>query len=227
MSLRLPRNVPSHAEPEPLSSVPPLATGKQTGSLTREIWTSRVTYRSPSHPHLIATIWWHAQSLQLSAFLNSGAEESFIDRRVVDKLGIETQALDAPLGVRALNSACLALVERRTIPLDLRLSGNFHIIDSPHTPLVLGYRWLHKHNPHIDWPTFTTWSTYCHLHCLQSDSASTPSPPEPPDLSSLCEVYHDFLVFSKHYGLSLPPHLSVFFNQVHYAPGPSAEQQFK
>ena len=107
----------------------------------------------------------------------------------------------------------------KTVPLDLRLSGNhqesvsFHIIDSPHTPLVFGYPWFHKHNPHIDWPTgsFSAWSKYCHSHCLRS--ALTPSTsatlplPEPPDLSSVLAVYHDLeLVFSKHQALSLPPH---------------------
>ena len=188
-------------------------------------WRERPTVTNSSQPslhsapHTCRVTPPDTKPVQLSALLDSGADESFIDKSVVERLGIETQALDIPLGVRALNGVCLDLVEMKTVPLDLRLSGNhqesvsFHIIDSPHTPLVLGYPWFHKHNPHIDWPTgsFSAWSTYCHSHCLRS--APTPSTsatlplPEPPDLSSVPAVYHDLeLVFSKHQALSLPPH---------------------
>jgi len=88
------------------------------------------------------------------------------------------------------------------------------VISCPLTPLVLGYPWLKSHNPHINWVTgsITAWGVDCHSNCLHSALTSTPtsalvSLPEPPDLSSVPEVYHNLAtVFSKHHALSLPPH---------------------
>eukprot|EP00064_Thunnus_orientalis_P006660 superscaffoldBa00000703_g6678 len=87
----------------------------------------------------------------------AGADESFIDRNMAMQLGIETEPLDSGLDAKALNGQLLALVDHKTVPVTLRLSGNhqevisFHIIDCPRTPLLLGYPWLKTHNPHIDW----------------------------------------------------------------------------
>ena len=42
-----------------------------------------------------------------------------------------------------------------------------HLIYSPQQPIILGYPWLRRHNPHIDWSTGTIlqWSSHC-LICL-------------------------------------------------------------
>ena len=100
----------------------------------------------------------------------------FIDQEVMLQLGIETELLDSPITAKALNGRLLARVERRTVPVRLVLSGNhheslsLHVIDSPFTPVVLGYPWFQLHNPKIDWRVggITAWSTYCHSNCLLS-----------------------------------------------------------
>ena len=120
------------------------------------------------------------------ALIDSGADESFIDSRVCQQLGIETELLDVPLDTKALNGILLARVDRRTIPIPLLLSGNhqekirFHVIDCPHVPLLLGFPWLKLHNPHFDWTTgkIRSWSLHCHSHCLRS--AQTPTTEQPP-----------------------------------------------
>lgn len=101
----------------------------------------------------------------------------------------------------------------------LRVSGNhqqlisFHVIDCPTSLLVISHPWLKLHNPQIDWTTgkVTSWSYLCHANCLHSAPAPTsPMPqvvPEPRYLSSVPSTYHELApVFSKHNGLSLPPH---------------------
>uniref|UniRef100_A0A8C5N9Y2 Gypsy retrotransposon integrase-like protein 1 n=1 Tax=Gouania willdenowi TaxID=441366 RepID=A0A8C5N9Y2_GOUWI len=153
------------------------------------------------------------------AFVDSGADESFIDRSVVRQMAISTKPLDSPIDAKALNGKLLARITHQTRPVTLRLSGNhaekipLHIIDCPQTPLVLGIPWLRQHNPQIDWTAgkIISWSNFCHSHCLQSalvPAFTVPQTrPEPPDLSLVPEEYHDLApVFSKHQALSLPPH---------------------
>ena len=88
-----------------------------------------------------------------------------------------------------------------------------YVISSPSSPVVLGLPWLRLHNPHIEWcsSAVSSWSAFCHSHCLRS--AATPvkpssciAPPSP-DLSLVPQVYHDLAtVFSKERVQSLPPH---------------------
>ena len=166
-----------------------------------------------------AALVWRSQSLPLSALIDSGADESFIDRQVAIQMNIDLMPLDCPLQANALNGLPLARVDSKTVPVTVILSGNhheeiqLHIIDCPQTPLVLGLPWLQIHNPQIDWVTgkISSWSTACHLNCLhsaQTPASSEPqAPPDPPDLSSVPENYHSLAqVFSKDKALSLPPH---------------------
>ncbi|KAJ7997136.1 hypothetical protein DPEC_G00225830 [Dallia pectoralis] len=106
---------------------------------------------------LDATLSWEQQSLQLSALVDSGADENFLDSNLVSQAGIPVEVLPAPLNAHALNGELLARVSRRIVPLNLHLSGNhtetiqFYIISSSHAPVVLGQPWLRQHNPHFDW----------------------------------------------------------------------------
>ncbi|XP_059827473.1 heat shock factor protein 5-like [Hypanus sabinus] len=85
-----------------------------------------------------------------------------------------------------------------------------------HAPIVLGYPWLSRHNPHIDWSTrkMVSWSSFCHSTCLQSalsavevTTTSSASETTPPNLSKVPAEYHNLgKVFSKQRALSLPPH---------------------
>ena len=172
-----------------------------------------------SRPLLEAVLLWQDQTLPLSILLDSGADESFIDRELVLRFGIDTVPLDPPIETQALDGKTLTWVERRTAPVKLLVSGNHHesisllVITSPFSPVVLGYPWLKTHNPQMDWGTgrVVSWSTHCLSHCLRS--AQSPRAPElasaavPPDLSSVPEEYHDLgEVFSMSRALSLPPH---------------------
>ena len=137
-----------------------LSPGKRAGSpVTQGILASRALDPSVSRPLLCATLLWQDQTSPLTILLDSGADESFIDREVVHQLGIDTVPLNSPIETQALDGRPLARVERRTMPVNLLVSGNHHesisflVISSPLSPVVLGYPWLKTHNPQIDWAT--------------------------------------------------------------------------
>lgn len=117
-----------------------------------------------------------------SALIDSGAEQSFIDEALAQKLGIPVEPLPEVLQVAALNGAPLASITHRTTDLTLSLSGNhveqisLFLFKAPHTPLVLGYPWLKRHNPQIDWEKGRTtgWSPQCHEQCLRSATEGPP-----------------------------------------------------
>ena len=193
----------------------PSRPGKGAGSpVTRGILVSRALDPSVSCPLL-----WQDQTPSQTILLYSGADESFIDLKLVHQLGIDTVPHDSPIETQALDGRPLARVERRTVPVNLLVLGNHHksisllVISSPLSPVVLGYPWLKTHNPQIDWATgqVISWSTHCLSHCLRS--AQSPwaselgSTTAPPDLSSVPEEYHNLaVVFSKSHALSVPPH---------------------
>lgn len=154
-----------------------------------------------------------------SALINSGAEQSFVDEALAQKLGITVEPLPEVLQVAALNGAPLASISHRTTDLTLSLSSNhieqisLFLFKATHTPLVLGYSWLKHHNPQIDWRKgrITGWSSQCHGQCLRSATASQmptsqSSPDASPDLTTVPAEYHDLAqVFSKEKAKSLPP----------------------
>uniref|UniRef100_A0A669DIS8 ribonuclease H n=1 Tax=Oreochromis niloticus TaxID=8128 RepID=A0A669DIS8_ORENI len=88
----------------------------------------------------------------------------------------------------------------------------FYVFQAPLTPLVLGFPWLHQHNPVLDWKEERVlgWGEECHMTCLKAATpvkASNPLPQEPPDLSAILSEYHDLKqVFCKDRARSLPPH---------------------
>lgn len=153
----------------------------------------------------------------LPALIDSGAEANIMDIELARQLGLETQRLPSPVPARALDGHLLGTVTSITAPISMTLSGNhheeirFHLLHSPDQPLLLGYPWLRRHNPHLDWTTGTIfeWGKDCHRTCLRSalrPSSSAPSDPAP-DLSNVPKCYHGLReVFNKAKATSLPPH---------------------
>ncbi|XP_077359632.1 uncharacterized protein LOC144005381 [Festucalex cinctus] len=158
-------------------------------------------------------------NLRITALIDSGADDSFVDPCVVEALGSPVEPLEKVKEVFDLDGRLLAQVRHTTGPLILRLSGNhverrsFFIMPSRSAPLVLGLPWLKTHNPDIDWekPALENWSPFCHAHCLKSAEGATTvlvSPaPESICLDHVPEEYHDLSkVFSKDRAQALPPH---------------------
>ena len=62
-----------------------------------------------------------------------------------------------PLVASSLNGQWLGRITRATRPLKMKISGNHQeeisllIIDTPHSPIVLGHPWIAEHRPQVDW----------------------------------------------------------------------------
>lgn len=75
-----------------------------------------------------------------------------------------------------LNGKPLAKIKEITEPVTVLMYGHYdekiplHLIATPQIPIILGYHWLVKHNPHIGWVSRTIlgWSTYNLSQCLSS-----------------------------------------------------------
>ena len=175
---------------------------------------SEMPSRSPLHAQLNC----NGQSHTVSVLIDSGADTNLLDRGLAMQLGINLEPLVKPMEATALDGRLLCTVTHRTVPLHLGISGNhtesltFHLINAPHQPVIPGFPWLIKHNPHIDWRTgsILQWSEHCHAVCLKSallPAFNTSSSNELPDLSGVPSEYYDLKeVFNKVRAASLPPH---------------------
>lgn len=153
----------------------------------------------------------------LATLIDSGSDICLIDENLVQQLEIDQVPLPSPVPANALDGRPLGTITHRTVPVRLLLAGNhsetiqLHILRSPHHPLILGFPWLLRHNPHIDWSTgsILSWTSSCQQICLKQDLAiprSVHSSP-PPDLPGVPQEYHDLReVFCKARATSLPPH---------------------
>lgn len=104
------------------------------------------------------------------------------------RLSIHATSLQKPLSIMAVDGSPLGSgeVSYCTPPLQLWMGEHteckqFFLIHSPKLPLILGYSWLDKHNPHIDWTQGVVrgWGTRCQIldgpHCQSSSVSTTPS----------------------------------------------------
>ncbi|KAI3373951.1 hypothetical protein L3Q82_022513 [Scortum barcoo] len=92
-----------------------------------------------------------------------------------------------------------------------RPSSSTSCIPLVYLPLILGYPWLWRHNPHVDWSTgaILGWGSSCHEVCLRQAVVPQPSlcSSTPSDLTGVPTEYLDFSeVFNKAKDTSLPGH---------------------
>lgn len=99
-----------------------------------------------------ATILWGHNSVLSPVFVDSEADDNFIQDEFVQLHKIPLEHLAKPRRVNALDGRPIAQVTHCTVPLTLILSDNHResillfVIISPLSPLVLGLPWLQSHN---------------------------------------------------------------------------------
>lgn len=158
---------------------------------------------------------------------------------MVKRLDIKTKILPQSITARALDGKFLFNVTHVTEPVVLSFFDkhteliSFHVFNSAQHPLILGYPWLIKHNPHIDWRSgrISEWGLDCLQSCFgasadkvdqehetitnlainhiqtKTEPIELVGDPDFPDLTKVPPCYLDLKdVFNKSKATSLPPH---------------------
>ena len=165
---------------------------------------------------LPVTLEWLGGTQRTSALLDPGAEKSFLDAETATCWGIPLVEVSSPLVANSLNGQNISRITKATIPLKHHISGNHQekisllIIDTPHSPVILGHPWMVKHSTEIDWSKHEIlgWGISCSTRCLQKahSLAAVPQLEAVLDLKKIPE-YHDLKeVFRKSRATCLPPH---------------------
>lgn len=125
------------------------------------------------------------------ALIDSGAEQNLINHDLAKTLKLPLTPLSLPIPVSALNDKVFATITHQTAPVHLVISGNHQVslftFPLPDTQFILGFSWLQKHNPVIEWSEnkIISWSLFCLASCLKStvpggkqrQGSLIPSPP--------------------------------------------------
>ena len=107
------------------------------------------------------------------ALLDSGANATFIDVLVAKRLGLPLTPLDAPIrvfNVDGSHNSAGDVTHTTTILMEYlghREELTAEVTNLGKNSLILGYTWLKKHNPTINWQTgmikFTRFPRTCHM----------------------------------------------------------------
>jgi len=109
--------------------------------------------------------------VDVKALLDSGATGMFIDKKFAEGNGIAMQSLDKPIQVYnvdgTLNQGGLITHE---VILMMSHKGHkekavFEVCDLGKSTIIIGYTWLEKHNPTVDWKTGDIKFTRCPREC--------------------------------------------------------------
>lgn len=128
--------------------------------------------------------------------LDLGAAGNFVDTKFALSHQISLEEMSQPLVVRGVDDKPLSsgLVIHHTVPLTLK-SGVLHtetirliVVHSLRDKVILGFPWLRRHNPKIDWRSgqIQAWSSDCFMGSLSIPCrVSSIESPCPEDLSGI------------------------------------------
>jgi len=112
---------------------------------------------------------------EVDALLDSGATGLFIDHASLCQKKITTCKLEHSIEVYNINGSINrggSIMEEVTLILSYqghKECGVFEVCDLGKSNLIIGYTWLHKHNPEIDWETGIVEMTRCPQACNVSE----------------------------------------------------------
>ena len=108
----------------------------------------------------------------IPALLDSGANATFIDKAIAEQLGLTLEALANPIrifnvdGSRNLAGDITHAVNIIVDCLGHREELHAKVTNLGKNTLILGYTWLKKHNPLIDWEKGSVKFNRCPRSCL-------------------------------------------------------------
>ncbi|OMJ19599.1 Retrotransposon-like protein 1 [Smittium culicis] len=115
-------------------------------------------------------------AMQTTALIDSGASENFMDFNFATSNNIEIITLSTPQKVETVDGTqpTSGLIKHKTSKLEIHTDLNhkelidFYLIKSAHSPVILGFPWLAKHNPAINWSSSNMLfkSDYCQTSCI-------------------------------------------------------------
>ena len=107
----------------------------------------------------------------IPALLDSGANATFIDKAVAERMGLTLEALANPICVFNVDRSCNSAGDvTHAVNLTVDFMGHREELHAEVTnlgknSLILGYTWLKKHNPSIDWEKGTVKFNRCPCSC--------------------------------------------------------------
>ena len=107
----------------------------------------------------------------IPALLDSGANATFIDRVVAEWMGLMLEALANPIHVFNMDSSHNSAGDvTHAVDITVNFLGHreelcTEVTNLGKNSLILGYTWLKKHNPTIDWGTGTVKFNQCPRSC--------------------------------------------------------------
>ena len=107
----------------------------------------------------------------IPTLLDSGANATFIDTSVAEQLGLPLEALATPIcifNVDGSHNSAGDVTHTTTITMEYlshRKELCTEVTNLGKNSLILGYTWLKKHNPMIDWQTGTMKFSHCPRSC--------------------------------------------------------------
>ena len=108
----------------------------------------------------------------IPTLLDSGANATFIDKAVAERLGLMLEALTNPIqvfNVDGSRNSAGDVTHAVSITVDFlghREALRAEVTNLGKNSLILGYMWLKKHNPSIDWEKGTVKFHRCPRSCL-------------------------------------------------------------
>src|SRR5438309_1839799 len=112
-----------------------------------------------------------ARVVHVEALLDSGSNDSFINRQYALDHGFTLKSLPKYLHRHTINADNSVGAHMVTEEVHVQLEYNGHrewmsiFVMQALDPLILGYSWFHRHNPQIDWWAQTLVLNHCPSEC--------------------------------------------------------------
>ena len=142
--------------------------------------------------------------ISIEALIDSGASDSFLDPSILVRYHLHPLPHPNPIQLDFIDGSVPATGPiTHYFPSQLRVHGShsedltFQVTRLGHFQMVLGFPWLRRHSPRIDWAvgTLTFDSPLCTTTCIPPPLPSPPpsslSPPPPSPSPPPCQLVYD------------------------------------